>query len=349
MNSLNALADLWPLEERRVRNPYTALWHELFRFTGRDHSENLFKRLYTDDRYIRKFRNAINLADDMIQAWDDVNDDFTGAISMYYGSLWLGMAVAYSSLSGSVLENINPAHGISVRFEFDKSRPFLDAFLTIKNDNQDFALINKAFGGESLGQTEVRVRDVLAMIPEMKTFLLHVDVQSKAIEFKARSDSDGPENLIVKNTIESIYINTENAISVQWVRDNVAVSSYLMNAKLKEEHYDNGFFWDRNCKNDKPSRDSASELRAISLLHGGQRFFWPKIKKKVMSEYAAYLSVLFVIGHAARYFPDYWVAMQEEKTREYFLIREFLDIAQEKIPGIALNHLSQKNYIFLTT
>jgi hypothetical protein len=72
----------------------------------------------------------------------------------------------------------------------------------------------------------------------------------------------------------------------------------------------------------------------------------PKIKGFAVSEYAIYLAVLFVISHLARYYPDYWVPMQRDRTDEFFLIQDFLDVAEDKIPNLALNHLSRQTNVY---
>lgn len=62
VNSLSFLHDLWPLEVRGSRAPHAALWHELFRFSGRDASEILFRELPADPDFRKPFLNAVGLA-----------------------------------------------------------------------------------------------------------------------------------------------------------------------------------------------------------------------------------------------------------------------------------------------
>jgi hypothetical protein len=136
------------------------------------------------------------------------------------------------------------------------------------------------------------------------------------------------------------------------LRSNVAVADYLLSHELRvhsEPAYHGLIRWRRSADKASRGRNNAAELRALCIEDGGQCFFLPKIKQLAISEYAAYLAILYGICDLARYHPDYWMELQHNRTPEYFLIREFLDVAEEKVPNLVLNHLSRRTWVFKTS
>jgi hypothetical protein len=145
-------------------------------------------------------------------------------------------------------------------------------------------------------------------------------------------------------------IVTEDTISDGWLRDHIAVYTALRERDLAVvKGYDGRHIAWRRWKESPETlygRDDTAELRAAAIQFNGRHYFLPTIKRIAVSEYAIYLAVLYVIGQLARYYPDYWVPMQRERTEEFFLIQEFLDTAEDKIPNLALNHLSKQTNVY---
>ncbi|HKU67217.1 MAG TPA: YaaC family protein [Candidatus Baltobacteraceae bacterium] len=349
MNSLNRLREVWPLDERRSRAPHSALWHELSRFAGRDAAEVLFREPHADAKFLKPFLNAVTLADDNVKAWEDVDDDFTAAVLLYYGTLWLGNAVAFTTLSGEQLSKREAAHGLEVAFEFRSSSPLLEARINTGRGTQAFGTINAAFGGASLSGQTFQVRDFLEAIPELRHSLPHARLRPRVIEAVWTGDVPGDDYLDeALRSFPNIEVDIQDHVpsGPGWIRDNIAVGAYLIEQGGSDAIFvDNRITWDRASVNGSV-RSPEDELLATTIVHDGRRFFLPTIKQTAISEYAIYLAVMYAISVAARYSPDYWIEMQRERTVEYFLVREFLELAEDKVPMLALNHLRRTTFIF---
>lgn len=349
MNSLNFLPALWPLEVRHARSPHTALWHELFRFSGRETSEVIFRESHADPNYLQPFLHAIALADDMVRGWEDVEDDFTGCILLYYGALWLGNAVTFSALNGEHLKRRRAAHGLNVTFDFRKRYPLLEANIDPGHDDEAFGMINAAFGGSSLAGQTFQTKDFIAALPEMRSSLTHVHLQSRAVEGLWIGDVYN-DDLHARLTHEFPNIEVDLYIdqtpTPSWIRDNLAIGTYLTEHDVTNDpSIPNRISWQR-AKVGTDVRSPEDELLAISITADRRRFFLPTVKRRVVSEFAMYLAVLYVISVAARYYPDYWIMMQQDRTPEFFLVREFLDAAEDKVPTLVLNHLHRRTFVF---
>ncbi len=349
MNSLNRLRETWPLDERRSQAPHAALWHELFRFTGHETAKILFRESHAESNFLKPFLNAISLADDMVKAWEDVDDDFTGSVLLYYGALWLGNAIAFVTLNGEQLDRRQAAHGLEVKFDFAKTFPLLEATINLTADTGAFGIINGAFGGSSIAGQTFLVKDLITAIPEMRHSLPHVHLSSRAIEAQWIGDVPGDsatEFLLRAWPHLDVDLLVDHTPNPSWLRDNLAIGVYLNEQSVRNDPaLERRITWNSALFSDEP-RSAAEELLATSIEHDGRRFFLPTIKRRVVSEYAMYLGIMFVIGHLARYYPDYWIDMQRERSPEFFLIREFLDLAEDKIPRLALNHLQRRTFAF---
>jgi hypothetical protein len=344
VNSLNRLSEDWPLVERHSRAPHNTLWHELFRYSGKEKSEALFRNAQPDSNPISNFRNALLLADDMVIAWEDIDDDFTGAILLYYGALWLGQAVALATLDSATIENRDALHGFTATYSMNGSTPFLSAKVNFGKSTSSAGTVNRAFGGEDLNGRACEVADLLCALPEMRPGLPHVDLESEAIPV-VHDDEYELEGLVSTNPTIGVSLPLDRSISDGWLRDSIAVAPYLSahEVTIIQSAPDLGYIRWRRAPED---RGFISEMRALCVETGAQRFFFPKIKQRAVSEYAVYLGILYVVADLARYHPDYWMTMQRNRTGEYFIIREFLDVAEEKVPNLALNHLSRETYVF---
>lgn len=129
----------------------------------------------------------------MVTGWEAVDDAFIGVILLYYGALWLGNAVALSGLSRLTLEGRTAAHGLSVVIPSHASerRPFVTARLETGNDQLAFAIINLAFGGESLTGRSGTIKELLQAIPEMASSLTELGIDSCTTEIAPLWSTEG--------------------------------------------------------------------------------------------------------------------------------------------------------------
>ena len=349
MNSLNFVNEDWPLVERSSRSPHATLWRDLFRYAGKDLSERLFLRPAADPDFHKSFTNALTLADDMIAAWENVDDPFAGLVLLYYGALWLGNAVALCSLNGSVLRRRRATHGLGVSIAPEEPRPFLNGKIDFGSDEESFGTINLAMGGGSLAGRTPSVADLLQALPEMGSSLKHLGLQCAAIELTARDSRQDESDVLVVSPAMLAGVVTDDTISEGWLRDHLAVFDGLRERGLTvAAGYDGRHIVWHRLRDPSDSRwlpDSA-ELRAVAIPFARRHYLLPKIKRVAVSEYAIYLAILYSLGHLARYYPDYWINMQRDRTEEFFLIEDFLDIAEDKVPNLILNHLSRHTNVY---
>ncbi len=323
MNSLNFVNENWPLVERISRSPHGTLWRDLFRYAGKDLSERLFLRPVADPDFHKSFTNALTLADDMIAAWENVDDPFAGLVLLYYGALWLGNAVALCSLNGSTLRRRKATHGLGFSINPEELRPFLNGKIDFGSDEESFGTINSAMGGESLAGRTPSVADLLQALPEMGPSLTHLGLQSTAIELTTRASlQDDDDQLVVSHAVIAGVV-TDDSISDGWLRDHLAVFERLRERGITiASGYDGRHIAWRRLRDPSNSYwlpDSA-ELRAVAIPFARRHYLLPKIKHVAVSEYAIYLAILYSLGRLARYYPDYWIAMQRDRTEEFFLI-----------------------------
>jgi hypothetical protein len=102
---------------------------------------------------------------------------------------------------------------------------------------------------------------------------------------------------------------------------------------------DGAVAWDR----ERPGDD---ELRAVGISSGTTFFLLPKIRQFVFSEAALYIAIIHALSELARYHPEAWIKTIDNGGDEYFIIRQFLHIAEAKLPLLALNHLSRAEFLF---
>ena len=325
VNSLNRLSENWPLVEHRSRLPHAALWRELVRYSGRDLAEDLFQRAPADRDFIIPFRNAINAADDMIAGWEDVADEFTRGSSSLLWGLVVRECVALCSLNSAVLNKRARQHGLGIASLPEGRRRFLNTRVNFGSAEESLGIINLAFGGSSVSGQSVTVQDLLRLLPEMTRPLEHVHINTKAIEVFPHSWSGDLEMFSSSNPSVVVQLVTEATITIPWLRDNIAIFPYLKSKDTAPlAGYDNIITWQRWADNEAPSgRTDVAELQALCIESAGKTYLLPKLKKRAISEYVAYLAVLYVIGHLARYYPDYWIEMQPDRIDDYFLKQEF--------------------------
>lgn len=348
MNSLNRLAELWPLDKRRSRIPHSTLWHEIFRLSGDGAATILFRQAPASPGYKKSFIHALTLADDFVQGFENVDDDFVGSVLLYYGAYWLGHAVALATLDSEALGAREGSHGLDVQFDFSNEFPILEAKIDPGKPLEGFGTINRALGGESLNGREMRTCDFVSAIPELRHSLPHLHLKSRAIQVISFVDGgdEASETIERMSRTISLVLHVEQTITKEWIRDHIAVASYLSDQGVSPDAAARQISWTR-APSKHGFRSVEDELRAVTIEHDGARFFLPKIKQRIVSEYGAYLAVLFVICSAARYQPDYWIQMQESRSPEFFFLHEFLDLAEDKMPVLALNHLTRCTHDFI--
>ena len=347
MNSLNRLAENWPLTERRSRVPHAELWRELFRYSGKDDAESLFRDALPDSNPVSQFRNALILADDMVTGWEDT-DNFTGSTLLYYGAYWLGQAVVLATLDYATLGSREAQHGLSATFDMTRPLPFLNAKVDFGKRPATLGIINQSFGGDDLAGSSCRVSDLLTALPEMRFAIEHVSLSTQAIRVSKLTPIGLPINAKLPTVAMTLHVDRQ--LDEPWLRDHIAIYSYLETRRLTIHRPPNeGMIRWRREAAAGALRDDAAERRALFIETGDELFLLPKVKQKAISEYAAYLAVLYVISMLARYNPDYWITLQRDRPREYFLVEEFLNAAEDKIPNLVLNHLSRRTYVFRST
>jgi len=334
MNSQRYLPEDWPLEVRPSTDGVRALWRELNRYSGRDASERVFGRSGGDTKFEEPFRNAIRLADEYFAAYDD-SSDVVEPVLLYYGSMWLGNAVNYVTLTRGEIEEREERHGIVPVIREDQNNPFLQAKVNVKKKNATFNLTNVAFGGDDLTGRTFDVLDLLAAIPEMEQHLQQPAVGKSTAVRVTPSPQDFKHWASDKGTIE-IFLERTKA-SEGYFRDHIAIDSYLAERKVR---FGAGTVsWER-------TRPGDDELRAVAISSGVSRFLLPKLQGLVFSEPSLYIGAIHALSELARYHPEAWIKTIEKRGDEYFLIRQFLHIAESKLPLLVLNHLSRAEFLF---
>jgi hypothetical protein len=126
-------------------------------------------------------------------------------------------------------------------------------------------------------------------------------------------------------------------INLGFVRDNFAIADYLAGAGLQMQSED--LRW-------TTKRTPLTEFENLAISARGSRWILSKLHAKTLPEYAIYLAGLYVLSVFARYIPDYWLKIQDEHGDEWTLIRDFVALAEEKVPQLALNHFARAIHRF---
>lgn len=309
------------------------MWRELFHFRGDDAARRVFASA-PDDKYFRKFRSAITLADAFIQEFEDALD-LVDAVPLYYGTLWLGMAVAYVTLGPLDLDGAGANHGLKCTV----ISPFSLYETTVvgKNPRGACSLINKAFGGDDLMQTRFTLLDLLRAVPQLDDDLVKVNSETSALAFKL---SDTAITAFDGTKIGG-HIVASQKVTDGYLKSKLVAYEYLSSNGLTVNEKDSRIGW-------IPTRYWREELEQVCLSPPGGLYFLPKIGGIVMPEFTIYLMVLYTISNLVRYYPDVWVQMNDDESDEHFVIRSFIHEAKKNVPRLVLNQLTKLTNLYRT-
>ncbi len=339
MNSPRFLDELWSRRIMHSSDPYKAIWKELFRHSGGEASDRVLRAAGTDLRNTEPFRNWIALSDEYWLAYEDASE-LIDSVPLYYGALSLGNAIAYATLGSAQMATRTRGHGLTLDFNLASNRVILDTVLNFNHSTEAFGLINEALGGDSLIGSNASVLELIRLLPELSDRLEHFGVASKAYEFTftaARREIGGSATSDV-DIIATIRTGRVQRVSDGYIRDNFAIADYLSRSSLSIEN-DRAIKW-------SPRRAVVEEIGNISISALGTSWFLPKLRGFVVPEYSIYVAILHVFSVFARYVPEYWLKIRENLTDEWILIRDFIDIAEEKVPRLALDHFTRQTNEF---
>lgn len=337
MNSRQYVAETWPLQGRAANDVLRSLWRELNRYAGRDAAERAYRRTHNDSTAIRSLQNCVHLANEYYSAYELASPSID-TVLIYYGTVWLGKAAIYASLPPGTTPGTS--HGISPRIDPAAKYPFFHAKLHVQDRNETFSLINRAFGGDDISGRTFDLTDWLKALPELDADLKSVlGTGTLALESlplaSSVSDMRAQSGRMVHSITPAQYC-TDGYFS-----ENVAVYRYLKTRNLLFLP-SNQVAWDRQ------QRDEADEARAVFVNVNGKRYLAPKLNGSYIAEFALLTGILHALSSLARFFPDTWLEMLNNEGDEMFIIRQFLNLAAEKAPNLALNHFSRETFEFRT-
>ena len=336
MNSPRFIRDDWPLRAFHADDPYNRLWRELFHFAGHDAAREVIRS--PDGNVFERFRNAIKLADEFIAEYEE-GGNLVDVVPLYYGSLWLGLAMAFCTLGPNDIGSASGHHGLKAA-NLDKW-PFklTEAFVEPLVQTGSCSIINRALGGDDICGIPFKLLDLLRAIPHLDNDLEKVESGTSA--FRLAYD---PTTLAVVHegrTVEGcVFPRTPGKISSGWVNDHLAVSDYLMQSQFQILDVPS-----RRVRWTPANRETFAELEQVLIDAPSGKYFLPKLRGKVVPEYVICLMVLYALSSLARYYPDVWVAMWEQQTHEIFILRSFVYHAQRTVPRLALNHLTKRTNV----
>ncbi len=338
MNGIKHLADTWPRHVRYTDNVARTLWRELSRYGGTDAADRAFQLWRADDRYCTDFRAAIRLADAYFLAFEDAEESID-ADMLYYGSMWLGYAVSYLSLGPAELREASTGHGIVVSVDSGKNNPFLNTRLNIGAESQMLGRVNKALGGDSLEGMAFSAADFLCAIPELDEHLREIDGHgTAAVRLSPAPGVAFTESEPISRNNFIVSVPGKKNITHGWMRDNVVAYPYLKSRGLDIDRFGH-LGWHR-------TRTVAEELSAVCVECPGPVYFLaPTISKRRVPELTVFLAILFALSRIVRYNPRFWLTIEENQTDEYFLIRQFVDLAVRKVPNLVINHLGKRTFV----
>jgi hypothetical protein len=338
MNSLNHIVDNWRTREIFSEDPYHSLWRELLHFRGREAALRAIQQA-SDRTQMEHFRDAIELADEFWTNFEDTSETID-PIPLYYGALWLGMAVAYTGLPADRLTNLEPSHGLTLTTA-PFPQPFLNSSVNVRNAGS-FSLINEAFGGHQLSG-QIKISDLIAALPELIDDLPKVSRETGAVLFRPRDRaplSDLEAQTFANNRSEGI-IKAGFPLNLGSIVDNLAVGKYLQEHKLTYNSQYSIISW-------HGTRERFVEAAQLCIETPHGLFLLPTIRGRVISEFSIYLMCLYALSVLARYHPQLWLRTVDDDTDEHFVIRSFMLTAKTKIPSLVLNHLTRQTWVFST-
>lgn len=319
-----------------ARNPYTSLWREVSRFSGGDAADRLMLHAGADSRNVDQFRRAVSLADEYWVAYEDSSETID-TVPLYYGALSLGNALAYATLSSARVAERTPGHGLSIDFDIRKKNSVLSTNVSFQQSTDAFGIINEALGGDTLNGKTFKILDLLQMIPEISDRLEHFGTTTAyEVTFSPGPRKNADESY-AGDVIARVRSRHGASISLSYVRDNLAIADYLQSANLQIEG--DSLKW-------TTSRAALIEFDNIAIKARGSWWLLPKIGAKLVPEYCIYLAILHTLSVFARYVPNYWLKIQEEHGDEWVLLRDFISIAEETVPRLALNHFARSSHQF---
>ena len=324
MNSPRFLYDDWPSRAHFSDDAYSHLWRQLLHFAGGDAARRAMS-FSPEKNQVLRFRHAIELADTYIQEFEDANE-LIDAVPFYYGTYWLGMAVAYATLDlNSAVTARHGLHRVATSSPFSLKESFIEA----EGSSAVAATINEAFGGENIFGRRFSILELLQALPEMQDDLERMtDCKTTAIKVEYDGGGFGAEGNIILARVSSTFDINEG-----YLTSRVAVSDYLKANGLS--------IIDEKAGTIKWEATRPSEFEQLTINAPQGTFFLPKLHKQVIPEFLIYLMVLYQLSNLARYEPESWIPLFEEQSDEYFVIRSFMRVAKEKIPRLALNHLTR--------
>lgn len=341
MNSPIFLSSHWGLKTTHARDSYNTLWREIFRYGGADAADRVFLTPGADNRNVARFRRAVELADEYWIAYEE-SAEAIDAVPLYYGSLSLGNALSYATLGSARVAQRTKGHGLSVDSNITTRHAVLNAKIHFGAANDAFGMINESLGGDPLVGSSKSVLDLIRALPELSDRLDLFNCSSTAYEvnFTPGPRPAGAATGAAVDVVGSLRRPGGGPpLNMGYVRDTFAISSYLEANSLAIVSRDE-FKW-------APTRPSRDEIANLAIRARGAWWLLPRLNGNLIPEYCLFLAVLYALSVFARYIPEYWLKMREDRSDEWFLIRDFMDIVEEKVPRLALNHFTRQTHDFI--
>ena len=340
MNSPRFLSQAWEQRILHSRNPYTSLWREVSRYAGGNAADRVLNSLGADARNIQAFMRSVALADEYWVSYED-SSNVIDSVPLYYGALSLGNAIVAATMSSSHMTSRTSGHGLKVVPDFTKRDAVLNCRIAFGGSLDSFGFINDALGGDPLSGLDCKFIDLLTLLPELSGRLEHFALSlvtevtlspAKRWHDSAAATADSGSMIAARfRPLDLVKLN------LGYVRDKLAISAYL--SEVGATVADGQLYW-------STKRSPPTEIDNLTISARGARWFLPKMHGKLIPEYCIYLAALHTLSVFARYLPTYWLKIQEELCDEWVLIRDFIAVAEEKVPRLAINHFAKASHRF---
>lgn len=321
-----------------------ALWRELLRLTGEDAVRELIleKRGLESDVYRAAWiRNSIRMAEPLQRAFYDAEDE-ADPILLYYACMWLAKALIYANAPADVLRRRGwQFHGVkSVSLTGD----FLHHEVQMKA-NGIVPVFCDVLGGDNIREKKIAVAELLPAIVDIMpivedTLGLPTVHQWILADVNQPFGPKGPR-------YQRMYWHSHGGLmgipSTSFDSAVILAGLFrtLPNFSLSDEDYSGLAEWQAEA-----AHTYALDTYTIAGA-GRERYLECRLPCGLAVPEACVMLILtHQLSEFARYHADAWLRMRDAYTKEFAIVRAFIESVYLKFPLLILNELTYRDYRF---
>lgn len=320
------------VEQIRTEKPLEELWLQLRLFESECYSRQFLKEKYHDitdeelTKLLATLTSNIKQAHEYYSAASSVSI-LTSPLLYYYGMMCL-INVLWASLNKT--KEIGSSHGLWSKPDGLDHLLSNECVTTFKKGL--FPALHACFSDYSIKKnTKFHIKDILSVIPELKTLYEKIYNESSRLFKLKRNDFHLIFDQNDYHYFQDFLKNHQNDFFQQY---NVGFFSNFFDEIV-------GMDYDNNDLFEYPLQKSINEDIYFTLPIEADNTLY------AIPEASAHFMVMFCLGMLVRYEPEKWLQILSGKlSSEINLINWFIEISKRKFPNMILNGLLSKEVQF---